>query len=440
LGSGFDDLFPENEAIDRNAAEDRRMAWEKVPGKGAVYLLVCEEEEGGSGEKPMLLATVGDLRAALKRRLGEIPADAKSRRVPYGRLCSRVYWRRVDSSFAANWWYARAARRLFPETYAALFPWRTSWWIAVEREGPFPRLRKTNNLGDAAMMYAGPVRDKHAAARLIEAVEDLFDLCRYYAELVQAPRGKPCAYKEMGKCPAPCDGSVPIAWYREQMNRAWGFLTGQTRGAWLAETEGQMKAAAERLEFETAARIKQRLTRAAQVEGRAGGDAFGQVRALEMFSFVAIQPGQGKPWAEPWIVHGGHVECLPQVNKKDVTGGIERVLARYREVAGERIGPTLDAVGSEQVSLVSHHLYRGGNEHGIYVHGSRIAVEGAGALREAVEQLWRRKAEAAPVVEQSSEAPPVTIGASTDSGETSLSAKSVESAGDDQNEHRANKA
>ena len=33
-------------------------------------------------------------------------------------------------------------------------------------------------------------RMKHAAQRLVETLEDLFDLCRYHHILVQAPHGK----------------------------------------------------------------------------------------------------------------------------------------------------------------------------------------------------------------------------------------------------------
>jgi len=51
-------------------------------------------------------------------------------------------------------------------------------------------------------------------AGLIEIAEDAFDLCRYYNVLVEAPGARACAYKEMGKCPAPCDGSISMEQYR----------------------------------------------------------------------------------------------------------------------------------------------------------------------------------------------------------------------------------
>jgi hypothetical protein len=405
------ELFPEALPVERAGAPesaiggasiaggDSGVQWEKIPARGAVYLLVAQEE---GVEKPLLLATVGDLRAALKRRFTELPPETRSKRIAYGQVCTRIYWRRVDSSFAANWWYAEAARALFPETAAAMIPWRGSWWIGAEREGAFPRLRRTNSLGDAELMYAGPIRDKHATARMIETVEDLFDLCRYHAVLLQAPLGRACAYKEMGKCPAPCDGSVPIAWYREQMDRAWRFLTGETREAWRAETEELMKAAAGRLEFETANRIKQRLARAGLIEGR-GAEPYAHMRELGEFSFVALQPGKGKAWVEPWLIHGGRTQCLPQVNRKGLAEGALRVAEAYGAFSKEPVRAPLSAREMEQVALVAHHLARGEDDHGIYVSGSIMRKEGAEAIVREAERLWSRNKVAKPLIEQSSE-------------------------------------
>ena len=386
--SDWQEIFPEQEKIDSSVAEMARVEFAKVPGKGAVYLLT-QEGEGGR-ESPLLLATVGDLRAALKRRLADTPEAEKSKRIEYGKLATRIYYRRVDSAFAANWWYMRAAKAVFPERYRELVPWRAGWWIGVEREGPFPKLRRANDLSDDAFAYAGPVRDRTAAAKLIETVEDLFDLCRYHQELVQAPHGRPCAYKEMGKCPAPCDGSVPVIWYRQQMGRAWAFLVSRPdRQVWQAANEAAMKAAAGRLEFETAGRIKSRLARAAVM----AGEAYEQVRPLEEFSFLSLQPGKGKRWVEPFLVSGGRIEALPQVEnhktKKDMArAAAEECVNRCRAMRGER---TLMKDDAESAALVCHHLFRGEREQGIWLRAGEVAEGGAAFVIEAMEKLAGRK-------------------------------------------------
>ncbi|HVT81078.1 MAG TPA: hypothetical protein VHM90_10510 [Phycisphaerae bacterium] len=400
-------LFPEWAALNPATAEAERAEFAGIPGKGAVYLLVAEE---GGVEVPVLLATVGDLRGALRRRLADTPAEVKSKRVAYGAICTRVYYRVIHSAFAANFYYAEAARALFPETVAALIPWRTSWWVAVERGelvSLHPRFRKTNNLGDAGLAYAGPIRDKHAAGRLVESLEDLFDLCRYHNILVQAPRGRACAYKEMGKCGAPCDGSVSLEAYREQVQAALGYLSNApgAREGFRAELEGQMKAAAGQLQFEAAAKIKQRLSRA----GLLGTEPFAVTGPLEEFAFLSLQPGKGKPWVEPWVVHFGRepgIEAWPQFNVKEVAEAAAKIAGRVAELPA--CPRALTAEQSEGAALVAHHLFRGEADHGVWVRVSEVRERGAAAVVEAVERLRAKKAPK-PMVEQSTDAQPEAV-------------------------------
>ncbi len=405
-------LFPDSAPIQPSAPEEQRADFAHIPAKPAVYLLADQGEAGD--DRPLLLATVGDLRAALKRRLADMPSDAPTKRVAYGQICTRVFWRQVNSSFAANFWYARSARALFPETAEGLIPWRNSWWVAVERAGsaehlqvPHPRFRKTNNLGDPSLTYVGPVRDKHAAQRLVESLEDLFDLCRYHQILVQAPHGKPCAYKEMGKCPAPCDGTVPLDVYHRQIAAALGFATNETRQQWKEDLEAKMRAAAGRLEFETAGRLKQRLQRA----GLLDSDAFSILAPLEHFAFLTLQPGKGKPWIEPWVLHpgAGVAECLPQFHKKNLAAAAGSLAERCHELLQRPAVATFSREQSELAALVAHHLFRGENDHGIWLRLSDLRDQETASTRitQACEALLARKA-SKPVAEQSSDHIPAT--------------------------------
>ena len=399
-------LFPESIPLNPTVPEaGARPDFSAIPGKGTVYLLVAEE---GGGEVPVLLATVGDLRAALRRRLADTPADVKSKRVAYGAICTRVYYRVIRSALAANFYYARRRRRrLFPGTAAGLIPWRTSWWIAVERAEAgvvHPRFRKTNNLGEAEMAYAGPIRDKHAAGRLVESLEDLFDLCRYHNILVQAPQGKACAYKEMGKCAAPCDGSVGLEAYRGQINAALAYLNNApgAREGFRANLEAQMKSAAAELRFETAAKIKQRLSRA----GLLNAEQFGSTAPLEDFAFLSLQPGKGKPWIEPWLVHLGltpGIQPLPQFNVKELEQAAKELTARVVQLpASPR---ALTAEQSDAVALVAHHLFKGDSDHGVWVRLSAVGPVDLRPSAAAAERLRAKKAPK-PMTEQSTDAQP----------------------------------
>src|SRR5690606_9859322 len=109
----------------------------------------------------------------------------------------RIHWRRVDSALEADWIYLEAARAVFPESYKALTSQRQAWWVHINPQTNYPRYVKTNDPAALGGIYLGPIDDKHAAARYVQAVEGLFDLCRDYRLLTQAPAGGPCAWRQM---------------------------------------------------------------------------------------------------------------------------------------------------------------------------------------------------------------------------------------------------
>ena len=418
-GQSYGDLLPESAAIDTTAAEPApRMDFRQVPAKMAVYLLADEADQ------PLLLATVGDLRAALQRRLAEAPPDAKTRRIAYGKIAHRVHYRVVHSAFAANLWYYRAARSLYPQTYQDMISWRPAWWISVDPTAEFPRFRRTQDLVEPGLRYVGPILEKNAAGRLIETLEDLFDLCRYYHILVQAPHGKACAYKEMGKCPAPCDGSVSLEHYRGQIAAALQLLSkpaDYVGGAnvpapadgppaspdlspyqsWRAAREADMRAAAANLEFERATKIRAQLERGTLLEG----PAYQWVRSVERFCFLALQPGPGRPYIEPFFIHGGTIESGPPVHKKNLAGAAAEWFTRVAELRQQPVAPPLERMDVEQMGLVVHHLMRGPDDAGIYLPLHDLAD--APTIFQAAQDLIARRTPPKPMAEQSNEVPTV---------------------------------
>jgi hypothetical protein len=387
----YADLLPHRATVDGSAVDPlRRIDWASVPAKKAVYLLVDSEGQ------PLLLATVGNLRAALQRRMVDDQPDAKTKRIHYGKITHKVHYRIVHSPFAANLWYYRAASQLFPERYNEMVSWRPAWWVSVDPAAEFPRFRRTQDLSDSRLQYAGPIPEKNAATKLIETLEDLFDLCRYYNILVQAPHGKACAYKEMGKCPAPCDGTVSMEHYRRQMGDALIFLRGDNR-AWRQACEMEMHAAAAKLEFERASKIKSKLARGAVLDQ----PVYKISANLSDFCFLSLQPGKGRPWIEPIFIHGGNVETGEPVHKKNLATAAEGWFTRLGELCGKPVQPPLSRQDGEHIGLVVHHLMRGEDDAGIYL--PMRGIKDAAAIVSAAQELIARRMPPKPMAEQSSE-------------------------------------
>src|SRR3954464_8518168 len=287
------DIFERSATFDPAADFDAFLR--QVPAKWAVYLLADADD------RPVQLLCVKNLRYSLKRRLGTDEDLGPSKRVNYRDLVRRVFWRRVDSAFEADWLYYEAARVVFPKTYQGMVGFRPAWFVHVNPDHPFPRYVKTIDLSKPGVLI-GPLEDKHAAAGLIEIAEDAFDLCRYYNVLVEAPGARACAYKEMGKCPAPCDGSISMEQYRGMVE--WSARSVVDPAPLVRDHTRRMQQAAAELRFETAGKIKALVDRLSQL----GKGPYRHVALLKDFRFLSLQHGPREGAARVFVITPGAIE------------------------------------------------------------------------------------------------------------------------------------
>jgi len=360
--------------IEFDPGGDLQPLLKSAPPRWAVYLLADEHD------RPVQLLCVRNLRASLKRRLEGHEPIGPSRRVDYRQIVRRIHYRRVDSAFEADVVYLEAARTLFPDSYQGMVGFRPAWFIHVNPQAEFPRYTKTIDLSAAEGMFIGPVEDKHAAARLIELVEDAFDLCRYYKILIEAPRGRACAYKEMGRCPAPCDGSISMQQYRAMIAESAAAIIDPAQ----AQRAGRlrMEQAAAALQFESAARIKAMLDRLGQL----GTGAFRHARRLEDFRFVSLQRGPRDGTAKLFLVTPGSIsEVAGLIAEPTQPADLLRHVLALAAGATERLTPG----GIERIGLVSQHLFAAKNTNGVFVRLSQIDEK---ALARAFRDLRRQKA------------------------------------------------
>ena len=359
----------------------------QVPAKWVVYLLADEQD------RPVQLLCVRNLRASLKRRLGGEETIGLSKRVNYRELVRRVHWRRVDSAFEADWAYLEAAREIFPETYEGMVGFRAAWFVHVDPEADFPRYVKTANLSERKGVFIGPIEDKHAAHRLIEVAEGAFDLCRYYNVLVQSPGGKACAYKEMGKCPAPCDGTISMDEYRGMVGESARAVVEPS--AFVRREEVRMKQLAGDLHFERAAKVKGLIEQVSEL----GKGPFRHVRRLEDFAFVALQRGPREGVAKVFLIVRGAVEEVVGLIEEPVKAG--EVLRYLLERAEEMRGRALTKAGVERIGLVSQHLFASKQTLGVFIRLDSIEEKVVGkAFRDLGKQKVVEESEGEGVVKE----------------------------------------
>lgn len=323
-----------------------------VPARWVVYLL------SDAGGQPVQLLCVKNLRASLKRRLGGDEPVGPTRKVNYRDVVRCVSWRRVDSIFEADWQYFEAARVLFPDTYGGMSGFRKTWWICVNSHATHPRYTRTNDPTDATANHFGPVGEKHAAEKLVQQIESLFDLCRDYRILTQSPNAGPCAWKQMNRCVGPCDGTISLEAYRQLIAHSTQVLADPA--AAIEQETQRMRKAAEALAFESAAGIKQFVEGLAQLtKGPAR-----HLRRLEQFRYLAVQPGPKSGQVKLFLVGPGRIDEVAGLI--DAPGRASDLL-RYILALDATPHPAINEAAAERMSVVAAQLFSA-RDRGVFIH------------------------------------------------------------------------
>jgi len=130
---------------------------------------------------------------------------------------------------------------------------------------PYPTLVFTRRVVKDGGSYYGPYPNAGAVRRVQELIYSVFPLRRNSGVPMQA-RKKPCLRYHMGRCFAPCVGAAEPERYARVVDQVRGFLEGRVVEAADALQE-DMRAAAERQDFELAGMYRDRLDALRRVTG-----------------------------------------------------------------------------------------------------------------------------------------------------------------------------
>ncbi|HRX57352.1 MAG TPA: excinuclease ABC subunit UvrC [Eubacteriales bacterium] len=133
-------------------------------------------------------------------------------------------------------------------------------YIRVDLKQDFPRLEVVRRVKKDGAKYLGPFLSGMLLRDGLSLVRDHYPIrqCKKDIARMIARRERPCLMYHIGKCCAPCTGSVTREEYHALLDEVISFLSGNTDGIVRSLTE-QMEQAAERMDFEHAANLRDRI-------------------------------------------------------------------------------------------------------------------------------------------------------------------------------------
>lgn len=125
--------------------------------------------------------------------------------------------------------------------------------------GDWGKISYTLQKNDDGATYIGPYKSSYYVKSAVEEANKIFMLptCgRVFPRDFR--KGRPCLNYHIKQCMAPCTGRVKLSDYKESLAQALDFLKGGSTNS-VKQLTAQMEQAAENLEFERAARIRDKI-------------------------------------------------------------------------------------------------------------------------------------------------------------------------------------
>ena len=136
-------------------------------------------------------------------------------------------------------------------------------YILIARDTPAPQIMKHRGARNRKGDYFGPFASAGAVSRTINMLERAF-LLRSCSDSVYESRTRPCLLHQIKRCSAPCTGEISLDDYGRLVDEAVSFLRGESQNV-RRMYQKLMEEASSRLEFERAARFRDRLAALAHV-------------------------------------------------------------------------------------------------------------------------------------------------------------------------------
>ena len=267
--------------------------------------------------------------------------------------------------------------------------------IVIGAAHDFPQIRKHRGAKTEKGQYFGPFASAGAVNRTLNQLQKVF-LLRNCSDTTFDSRTRPCLLYQIKRCSAPCVGYISASDYAASVADAARFLRGNSTE--IQEQLGaQMAEAAEAMEYERAAALRDRIRALTQVQGTQGINP----QTVREADIIALHMEGGQACVQVFFIRAnqnwGNHDYYPRLGGSESPDEVmEAFLGQFYDNK-EPPRQVILSHGLEQAELMEAALgqKRGGKVEILVPQRGEKAELVEGALRNARESLARRMAESA---------------------------------------------
>lgn len=176
-------------------------------------------------------------------------------------------------------------------------------YIKITVNEEYPRMLFVRKIENDGAKYFGPYPCGYSIKETMELLKDIFLLPHCKKQFPRdLKKDRPCIYHAMGRCNAPCQGNMNAALYKKIFKSITAFLDGKDDEV-IEALEAEMMEAAENLEFERAALLRDRAASVRKLgeEQKVITDSIGDI------DVIAAAAEEGLSSAEVFYIRGGRL-------------------------------------------------------------------------------------------------------------------------------------
>lgn len=262
---------------------------------------------------------------ALKNRVSQYFGSQNNHAVKVRKMVENVFdfdYILTDSEFEALVLECSLIKQYSPKYNILLKDDKGYSYIRVSR-GDWPKITAVKQMKDDGARYIGPYTGSFSVTSSVDEALKIFMLPQCSKSFPkEIGKGRPCLNYFIKQCSAPCAGKINCKDYNEAVNSALKFLQGDS-GKIIAELTAEMEAAAEELDFERAAKLRDRINSIKKVNEKqkvAGSDVkeqdvFAIAQSEEKSCLSVLRFYDGRLRDNEWFLFG-ETESLPEARRE----------------------------------------------------------------------------------------------------------------------------
>lgn len=262
---------------------------------------------------------------ALKNRVSQYFGSQNNHAVKVRKMVENVFdfdYILTDSEFEALVLECSLIKQYSPKYNILLKDDKGYSYIRISK-GDWPKISAVKKTEDDGARYIGPYTGSFSVTNSVDEALRIFMLPSCSKSFPkEIGKGRPCLNYFIKQCSAPCAGKINCKDYNEAVDSAIKFLQGDS-GKVVAELTTEMESAAEALDFERAAKLRDRINSIKKVNEKqkvAGSDVkeqdvFAIAQTDEKFCLSVLRFYDGRLRDNEWFLFN-EADSLPEARRE----------------------------------------------------------------------------------------------------------------------------